>query len=243
MSGWAGDDPRVGTTRSRALCNTCGTLRLVGHNYYGRDKITVDDLPLWSRNMVSIRCATCKAVTWHARLNDDPKNAEFRDITEEGQAEPWRFEYDLADLRELIDRMRDHFGVVFEFGHADEGQSDEVDTTDPAILVAWRSSDHWNIRLSQVAPVHMQLVYLRKVWHDITHDEFGAIDFDPYTGVGYLSNQHYYTEAIDQGLQDFKRWAPAVLDLIELDRREATKRMLLDVAAILEEGVQDPHTP
>ena len=187
------NDPRIGTTHSRALCCTCGTVRtwsqkagLRGHLSRGYSPEEIVDFETrfggpwrgpkpFHRQLSNMKCATCKQITRHALIKDcvDP---ELRD-RDEIEDQPSTVRSERVDQRMLDNEIAriERFGV--KVGYA-RRQTLPSEGSFYYHLRQFRDQ-RFQIYLNRDVPAPLLLIAVRKVWREISDPErCERIDWD-----------------------------------------------------------------
>lgn len=154
-----GPDRRIGRSHNRALCCTCGTLRLVSNKYRPRGRVNEDGPP--ERMTMPLKCATCGTTTKHAFLRDCAEE-KYRDTAERGDHKVSLLTSEAAQrakLLEYVDSLR-QFGVLVEWVAA------EVDEQGWLAVGAEQTffDRAWTFTLNENAPSYIILGMLKDLW-------------------------------------------------------------------------------
>lgn len=191
---------------ARAICCTCGSLRLTSKLTYtggGFDHQTEA-----GRMLADLHCRTCDEVTRHAELRVD----DNRNVAEQVDQAPTRDALARQELDALVKRLA-RFNVRVKFERSwcedliDEGY----------VHVYWWDppKKRWYIQLDPAAPVRLQIKAAEDMWSYLSTGKHVPSDG---SYLGYRSGTSHWDAAVEDLVADLDRF-------IDVERR----RMVADL--------------
>lgn len=191
--------PAVQGCRERAICCSCGTLRLWATNTQGSTYL--GDLEPHGRMLKDLACATCGESTRHALLRD----GAHKDVAEEQDRAPSASARACRERDAFVQRMRG-FNVEVTFRRIKPLKS--ADKAPVVDLEYDHSKSQWRFEVNEAAPALVQLEVLRRTWSEVATGEFSeGVTWDPQeSGIWAYASQNGWGEATDELVSDLTRF-------------------------------------